>query len=139
MGLSAGQGPTLLEEAERASAGVGGGETPWGRLFFGVEVPWERRFRENERLIHPTHVLGTARGSPEGPTELGYDRALTSAAWRPVRQTSVEMSLHGAAGAHHTRGGEEGLPAGMTHVLGFQEGRGVGWMWGRENHSGEGL
>lgn len=39
-------------------------------MFFGVEVHWERGFRENECVIRPVHVLGTCRGSPEGPTEL---------------------------------------------------------------------
>lgn len=84
---------------------VGGVRHPWGRLFFGVEVHWERGFQENECVIRPTHVLGTCRGSPEGPTELGYVGALTLAARRPGRQTGVEMSLHGAAGGTpHKRG-----------------------------------
>lgn len=49
---------------------AGGVRHPGGRLFFGVEVHWERGFRENECVIRPVHVLGTCRRSPEGPTEL---------------------------------------------------------------------
>lgn len=94
---------------------------------------WERGFWENECVIHPMHVLGTCHGSPEGPPELGYDGALTSAARRPRRQTGVEMSLHGAAGGTpHKRGQGRGLPAEKANGLGFQEGLGVGWVWGRE-------
>lgn len=104
----------------------------WSGGALGKEVPGEQAISSSHAC--PGHLPLRCRGTHRAGLQQGSDFGCPEAS---EADECGNVSPRCSGGTPHRSvglaapGGKEGFPAEVTNGLGFQEGLGVGWVWGR--------